>query len=98
MTSSQGVWPDNVRSFDWTKPAMSAPPAKRTNIGYRRWCETEEDVVVDYYVNPDGSAEAVRFGEEASLTRYEPGTWEVEYPSTSFGSRGGCFIREKVKQ
>lgn len=55
----------------------------------------------DYYILPDGSAEIVRWSKyirdrwdgETATEVLPPGTWEVEYPTSTFGSRGGCCIR-----
>jgi hypothetical protein len=61
----------------------------------------------DYFVLPDGSAEVVSWEEwqdapadvppderhKEEVTSYPPGDWKVEYPTTTFGSRGGCWIQ-----
>lgn len=94
------MWPKNVRGFDWTSEPMAGPPAEKTRIGYHRWWSDETGRnEVDYYVHPDGSAEIVRKNEDETTSNVFPaGTWEVEYPVTTFGSRGGCWVRALVAE
>ena len=93
-------WPGNVRGFDWTLPPMAGPPAVRTRVGYHRWTwvsdygdyTTQQDCGRDYYLHPDGSAEVVESHTDFTDV-IPPGRWVIEYPTTTFGSRGGVFLR-----
>jgi hypothetical protein len=77
---------------------MPHPPAVRTQIGYHRWWSDEYGACgIYYYVLPDGAAEIVRQSEADGdeVEKIPAGEWEVVYPVTTFGSRGGCWVERK---
>ena len=94
-------FPKNVKGLDWSQPPMESPPSSRTYVGYACWCDNcdgEElvDCKKEFYVLPDGGAEIVSTrGVRVEKETLAPGTWEPEYPATSFGSHGGIWIRGK---
>lgn len=100
-------FPARVKGFDWTALPMTAPPVEATHVGYFCWCNNEfdgeEEYIVDcrndYYVLPDGGAKIVRKrDDEVEEEIFAPGTWEPEYPSTNFGSRGGIWVQANSRQ
>lgn len=110
MTTNKINFPQNVRGFDWTQPPMEGPPTERTQVGYFCWCNTSEEdnyreLEKGFYVLPDGSAEIETIDKPFSsadkaevisnVETFAPGTWEPEYPTTSFGSRGGIWIKKR---
>jgi hypothetical protein len=89
-------FPSDVRGYDWTLPASAGPPDVTVGIGYQHWWDDERGRCSRrYYVHPDGSASMVETDESGDLpdeTVYPAGAWRVVYPTTTFGSRGGCFV------
>lgn len=75
---------------------MAGPPSETTEVGYHHWWDEQRGRCSRrYYLLPDGGAviiESDESGDPPDQTVYQAGEWVVEYPTTTFGSRGGVWL------